>query len=114
MKVDRDQSRCVSDLPEVIFALRFLGEIRPADSFQILTCRRISGSRMLRLFRRAVLDIQMRCFQAAVPIDLRSQAAFEDAAHQQRPLHRIRRLSTLEHLLDLAHQASGIGNVRLG
>src|SRR5690349_5834875 len=71
-----------------------------------------SRSRVLRLLRRAVANVEVRRLEPGLTLESRRQAALENAADEQRALHRIGSLSGLTQLLDLGHQAGRVGHVR--
>ena len=52
--------------------------------------------------------------EAGVPAHLGVQAAFQDAAGQQGPFGRYGRAARGDHLVDLGHQAGGVGHIRRG
>src|SRR6185369_4138246 len=65
-----------------------------------------SGSRMLGLPRRLILDGEMRRVQPLLILHLRRETALENSAHNKRSLHRVRRCSGREHLFNFADQTS--------
>src|SRR5688572_16300912 len=69
-------------------------------------------TRMLRFLRRLILHIELRRLQTLLPLEPRREARFERAAHEQRPLDRIRSLPRREQFFDLAHETSRIRDIR--
>ena len=61
---------------------------------------------------RGIFDVEMGRFDAAMALEPRGEAALEHSADDQRAFGRIGRDASLDHLLDLRHQASRISHVR--
>jgi len=59
-----------------------------------------------------VTDVQFGCRQADAALGQRVEGAMQNAADQERPVHRIRRLAGLEHLLDVRGQTGGVLHIR--